>query len=314
LYFYFLAPAVVFIALRGLVGTDTATYVGYSKDILINQEFNYSAFELDIEPGFYIVIWLASIFLQDPQAAVNFISLIVAVYVAYVFSKTKQEQLVFLMLIFPMFFFDMTMNGVRYGLSFALGYHAVKFYETKNHIIFLLLVIFSTFIQMSGIIVALILISRKAKIRQLIPFFVVAVLFVGIFEDRILYKFASYEVLVSPGELSGLFPLLIFVFLWIFSLCAQRGVGFYSFAMVLMQVAAFILARYSYAGLRFQLLLLFAYFCFTARYIKINTASRYLAILFIGLICFMGKYKHFIDDEGNPPSPFMPYHFIWSSR
>ena len=115
-------PAVFVVVFRGDVGTDTGNYFQMAANIL--EEGSAVHNDFDIEIGFFWLLkWLAFLF-GEPRVIVNVIGFLIAWYSFFLYSKNVESMAVFALLLFPVFFFDMSMNGLRYGLAFLLAKHA----------------------------------------------------------------------------------------------------------------------------------------------------------------------------------------------
>lgn len=116
--FFIIAGALplVFLALfRGNVGTDTANYLSIFAAMQSSPELIPK-----IEPVFYAISWgLMSIF-DDPRVMVGSFALITTL--TLFFSSIKLENYGYILgsAIIPIFYQSMTMNGIRYGLSFSM--------------------------------------------------------------------------------------------------------------------------------------------------------------------------------------------------
>jgi hypothetical protein len=312
-----LVPALIFIALRGNVGTDTGNYLNMVQEIASNEGLGPGDF--DIEIGFYLLLKGLVLLFSEPRFVVNSISVFVALYCFHLFSKNIESFLIFSLLIFPVFFFDMTMNGLRYGLAFLLAKHASDEYLLGNKLKSFFLLVICIGFQLSGVLVFFLLRKNRFKILNLLYVTLFAIILYLIFQERFSYKFIAYTELESPSVTSGLLPLLVFLACWLNLLLVDSKFNLKFLPLLALEVASFVLARFSYAGIRFQLLILYVFFCFISG-INLNVYRRknYILVIslffLIGLIGFVGTLKHYTDDIGIPPSPFLPYHFFWESE
>jgi hypothetical protein len=312
-FFVGLIPSMLFIVLRGNVGTDTGNYLQMVQDISFNPEGSHKDF--DVEIGFYILLKGLLLLFSEPHFIVNSISFFIALYCFHLFSKNGEGFLIFSLLIFPVFFFDMTMNGIRYGLAFLLAKHASDEYYSGNKFKSLFLLFACIGFQLSGILVFVLFRVNKFKFLNLIYAILFAIIFYLIFQERLSYKIIAYAEFVSPSIASGSLPLLLFLACYLNLLLIDGGFGRRFMPLLALEAVSFLLAKFSYAGLRFQLLILFVFFCFISgiEFEKYGRKKMLVVSLFcmIGFIGFVGTLKHYIDDIGVPPSPFLPYHFFW---
>ena len=314
-FFIAMLPAIVFVVLRGNVGTDTDTYLTMIKAMLADP--NADSSEFDVEIGFFLLLRFLMFFMSDPRIILNSISLFIALYSYYLFSKKQYSTTIFCFLIFPMFFFDMSMNGLRYALAFLLAKHASDNFQDDRKVSGSLLLLLSVFLQISGILVFALMQLHKIRFRHALYSIPLMVVFYYVFDERLLYKFAAYQDLTAPSGTSGLFPLIIFFACYATLILARFEYAKLYFPIFLLEIASFMLTRITYAGLRFQLLVLFSFLCCISvielQKLTRNRKAVYGLFIAIGILCFAGTVKHYIDDEGQPPSPFLPYQYFWDA-
>ena len=109
-------------------------------------------------------------------------------------------------------------------------------------------------------------------------------------------------------------PLLVFFACYLIFIVIDKEESKNLYFLLVLQICSFFLARISYAGLRFQLLILFVLFCYISMVKFKFWKNRNLAIilfLLVGLIGFVGKLRNFNDGIDMSPTPFLPYHFFW---
>jgi EpsG family len=315
LFFVGLIPSIIFVIFRGNVGTDTGTYLQMVQDIGLNPTAERNDF--DIEIGFYLLLKAFSSLFHHPRVVINLVTAIIATYCINIFSRSKEQFLVFSFLVFPLFFFDMTMNGLRYALSFLLAKHASDEYANNNKFKSLVLFVACISFQLSGLLVFLLLRIRNFKFSTIAFALPLAMIFYSIFDERLAYKFIAYTQLESPDFLSGVLPLGVFLACYFNMMLIDRKFVKKFIPLLILEVASFILAKFTYAGLRFQLLILFVFFCLISE-VNLNEYKRKVVVLFlfflIGLIGFAGTLKHYVDDANMPPSPFLPYRFFWEEE
>lgn len=312
-FFMAMLPAIVFVALRGNVGTDTDTYHRMIEALLADPYAGSS--EFDVEIGFFFLLRFLMLFMNDPRVILNSISLFIALYSYFLFSKKQYSTTIFCLLIFPMFFFDMSMNGLRYALAFLLAKHASDNVQDDRKISGGILLLLSVSLQISGILVFFLMQLHKMRFRHALYSIPLMVIFYYAFDERLLYKFAAYQDLAAPTGTSGLFPLIIFFSCYATLVLARFEYAKLYFPILLLEIASFMLTRITYAGLRFQLLVLFSFLCCIS-VIELQKVTRNIKMVYglfivIGMLCFIGTVKHYIDDEGEPPSPFLPYQYFW---
>jgi hypothetical protein len=312
LFFIGLIPTFLVVCFRGDVGTDTWNYLGMAETLIQGGD----ASGLDVELGFLVFLKGLVLFFHSPRFVVNFISLLILVYAYGLFSKSIQRMFIFSVLIYPVFFFDMSMNGLRYGLAFLLAKHASDCLSSNRGRAAMVLLILAISMQMSSILVFILLQANKIKISHIKYLLPVTLIFIVFFQERLLYKYSAYQTLESAGPLSGLLPLLLFVTTYCVLTLLSKAFSKKLFLLLVIEVASFSLASVTYAGLRFQLLALFALFCFVSdiRFDKYTHKKAVITLLcIVGFVGFLGKMRNFSDGADLPPSPFLPYHFYWEA-
>jgi len=310
-----LVPAVFIVVLRGDVGTDTASYMRIIDSF--STETIGGGGTSEVEIGFeYISKFLLFIGLSS-KAVVIFISWCVCALVAYAFSRTKDDIIIFVLLVFPIFFYDMTMNGLRYGLSFCLAKIAYDAIEDNKKKTFAIMTLLSISFHLSGFVLLVMLMARKLSFKHLVIGGLCACILLVVFLDRLLFKFSAYGDLEAPSGLSGLAPLLLFALIYISMIVMSfKDVAYLTF-LFLLEIAFFILAKFSYAGLRFQFLTLFVLLCTLPRCAVMHSRNRTMflcLVFFIGILGFVSKSRNMIDGIDSGESPFLPYKFYWESK
>ena len=111
-----LIPAFLVAVLRGNIGVDTANYSRFFLD-KINKVSDSYTFEIGFEKIIDFLVFL-NFNIYGIFAA---IALIITVCLCISFSGSKSSALLFLLVFFPLFYVDSTMNALRYGLSFSIS-------------------------------------------------------------------------------------------------------------------------------------------------------------------------------------------------
>ncbi|MFT0545089.1 EpsG family protein [Allopusillimonas ginsengisoli] len=310
-------PAILLAIFRGDVGTDTANYISIFDAWSHNVE--PVAGSANVEIGFFLLsqffLWLG----LSSRWVLGVCSFLVCILLITAFSRSREDAIVFLCLVFPIFFYDMSMNGLRYGLAFCLAKMALDQLDARRKGAFLILLLIALSIHISAIGLVLLLQSKKIVSRG---FYFVAgagslLILVFLIWDRLMNKVDAYGALQSPGELSGLAPLLIFCMVCALSLVTNFREKYYLLFLFVMELGCFILARYSYAGLRLQLLVLFALFCYlpTIRFLSSRNKEIFIfGIILVGALGFLSMYKNMLASAGTGDSPFIPYHYVWDVK
>ena len=321
-------PMLLLVSLRGSVGTDTAAYIRIVSDIKANET------GIGIEQGFVYLIKALLYITNDPMFVLVLIALITTA-VLFVASKYDDRALfVLIVCIMPLFYLDMTMNGLRYGLSFAFAMLAMsKFYQ---HHLFLsvALGVVAVLFHVSGLLVFLItalLADNKFEfIRwlKLITILLLVVLAQYYLVDTVNYlaevnmrygldakgKYTAYKSFTSPSWYSGLATLIIsWLFIYVLHVGKKQDAllaNHQFYILISLTLLTFILAKFSYAGLRLQSVVLFTMLLmmqFKPRLAGIMDETIKKRMFVIGCLGVLVFVKNLISTQGQGPSPFAPW-------
>lgn len=310
-------PFVFLIAARGLVGTDTAQYLGIIRLIRAKGLFSVS-----LEPVFGILTNALMSFLHDPFATLIVVSVIVAVLMITAGLMLEKVPLIFSALVMPYFMFDMTMNGVRYGLAFALVALATVFLLRGRRWVFLALGALAGLTQISAIIlVAGVWTLLEARLRTFVIVLITLVIFVFVFGSYLDDKASAYAGVYIVSALSGLVPFVLAAALLggLFSVKEVRDSSLPQLAVLAAAVVvAFIMTRFSSGGLRVQQLILFLIYLYgAARIYRLQVEiwrNEILIVVAMAMAIAAGGFrlKNFSDDKYFGATPFNPYYFVWN--
>ena len=316
--FICLLPASFIVLFRGNVGTDTDVYLRFYRELIKNTDYDPS-----FERGFtYLSKILVTLGLNEGQG-VAAIGLLTIILLCICFSKNYDKLLIFTLLIFPTFFYDMTMNGLRYGLSFALTAIAVQNLYKKRRVIFIIISLMAFSIQSSSLFIFLIFFIGELPLKVIVISLIVAIIaiYLSTFSiidlDYFYGKQDMYKDFYSPDISSGLSPLIIFlsIYLTFLFFCKHESINVNKVIHVtlLLEILSFLLAKFSYAGLRFQMLFLFSLILFVSN--NFNLFQDKIKIMYcfglIGIISFIITIKHLNYSDDDVVSPFLPYKFSW---
>lgn len=311
LYFLVTLVPLVVVLLRGLVGTDTQSYIDIIG--LIDKDIDAS-----VEIGFYLTTKFLLLFTNDALVITKIIALWMFINFGLFFGQNKERIYIYTLLVMPLFFFDMYMNGLRYGIAYSFALLAYDQQKKKNNLRFLMLIALAISFHISSIILVALLFANYLRYingKSLIIIAVIVGAFTFFFKDRILLKLMQYSSIESPGALSGIMPLLIFILtvgLVVVS-AKKQSVFFLICVLCFAEIFSFIMSRYSYMGMRIQFIIILVLFCKLPELIYFRLQA-FLVMLFISLLCFTGRYRNMADEYGNGPSPFMPYHYYWEVK
>lgn len=306
-----LLPAAFIAVLSGDSGTDKASYY-----IWISNTFSGDIDLIAYEPGFkYLTLGLSYIYPSE-YFIIPVVGLITTIFLWLAFSGNKWQLIVFTFLLFPFFYFDMTMNGLRYGLSFAISAYAAKLIVEEKVKLFFIFGLLAVSMQYSSIIIiAMIYFSRInfKKIHTILLVVVVYVLFNVLDLSYFDNKVDMYKDLTKPSGISGLTPLVLFTLIFGLNWFINKKINKIFFIILGLQIASFILSLSSYSGLRFQSLFIFTLLIYIAFFQEVKDFKKRYLIYFIliGFMSFSLKIRNFMNEEKEVTTPFLPYEFYW---
>ena len=306
LFFVGLIPAIFICSFRGLVGQDTGLYLYW---------ISLPSDESSLEIGFKIYAYIVQLFEINYQYAINFIGFTISIILFFFLSKSKHHFLIFVFLIFPIFYYDMTMNGIRYGLAFSLSIPFIL--ESQSNFLKITTSKFFYFLALLNHNSSSLFLTLKLSLNLKFKYFVFllissAAIFYFLYE-YILKKFNDYSNEALPGAFSGIQPLVLSILVvlinnYFFTKNITRNLYILS-----IQLLCFLITQFSWAGIRFQFLVLFflLILIINDKYCK-NYSTYMLLLFFVGLIGFLFKIRNMLNYYGEPPTPFLPYLFIWN--
>lgn len=317
--FILLLPAILVFALRGNVGTDTYNYLG-----LLDDYMHYGESLAKYEPGFEILGKFLTYLGLNPRFALATIGLITTIILCKSYAKSKRQMLIFVLLVFPLFFYDFTMNGIRYGLSFSLATLAVDSIYRKKYSNATMWALIAFSMQYSSILVILPFVGALVKKRYIIFFILILVgaFFVSpelfsLITDRIAGKRDAYSEFFAPSLLSGLAPLLIVLTMYgsfLYFSNDRRSLRLMHIILIF-EIISFILSKFTYAGLRFQGVFMYCmilYLKYNVDFIDSNRMRKYVYVFILlsifGILLFIKNIAVIVDGD---LSPFLPYKFFW---
>jgi hypothetical protein len=306
-------PSLFIIGMRGDVGTDTAAYISL---------INYSNVDLEervstLEPFFLMIVYLKNYFNLESRLVLNIFSVSIVLVLFSFFYKNKHRFLIFSFLIFPVFLYDMTMNGIRYGMAFALSCFFISQskenlykFSSSNFIYFLSLLNHKT-----AIFFYIFKNAQSASIKNFIVICFVMILGFFTLQGYLVDKLSLYSEYSSPSIFSGVQPLIIsFLLLTTNSIFFKKNLRRNSYLFVI-QLIFYIVTQFSYAGIRFQFLELFYIIVLLVLDKETKNYNVYMLLLMlIGLFGFLFRLNNFYSTIGQGESPFLPYNFFWENK
>lgn len=309
-----LLPMAFLAIFRGNVGMDTAVYI-QTIDQIIEAGRLVGVFE----PLFEMFVLCLSVVTSDASVILALIGLLITVILVWAGLRRNTNPYLFCLLVVPVYYFDMVMNGVRYGLAFSLVYLASTFLLQGRHWVYLALVLLASLIQVSSIMLGLLLyILYLRRWRWMVYGGVIAAAFVAVFSSYLLAKVQSYSGLQTTSWLSGLSTVFVswcLLIIWALDVKARRQSGMVILILAALTIIMIGVSNFSYAGIRLQQLVAFlVVLCLvmhTERYeIQLSPISK-VAIVLVSLLAFLFRMKNFADTANMGSSPFVPYLFFW---
>lgn len=331
-------PLMLLAVLRGDVGTDTAVYVQIVSGIrdMGQAVSGYANTPIAGYGEFTAMVKMLLWFTANPRAILSMIAIFTTVILIRTSLFSERATLLLVTCIVPVFYLDMTMNGVKYGLAFAVATYAILQSYQGNWRVSGILQAIAVFMHTSTLIlffVTWLLINNEKQKKHLL----MTVLAVGMVFSLSSYitsaplpitsapssnggeywhgKYVVYAQQQSPSLLSGLSTLMLsLATLWLlhYKNSLGRSLTKRQFVSMIGLVALmFIVAKLSYAGLRLQSVVLFAIFV-NMQYkpeLEELTASRAMKVnlFLIGALGAAFFIKSIISTEGFGASPFLPY-------
>ncbi|MPM80464.1 hypothetical protein SDC9_127511 [bioreactor metagenome] len=162
--------------------------------------------------------------------------------------------------------------------------------------------------------------KRKYWVIVIMLLCIFVIVFPNIFDLLIFYfdkKEYAYSLYYSPNNFSGVAPLLLTILFHLnFTINTKKKNRSSLIHLILIaEVVSFLIARYSYAGLRLQGAFMFAMILFLKNNWQfIQHRKRNLQILaIISLLAFLISIKN-ISSSLESDSPFLPYTFFWDEK
>jgi hypothetical protein len=307
-----IAPAATFAVLRGRTGTDTAIYQNIVAGIWSG---NLKVVPRTLEPGFVWLVRALEWAGHDPRIAIAILSLLIVIACVVAFGRTAEDACVFATLIFPLFFYDMAMSGLRYGLAFCAAKAASDIWARRRHGASIALAAVAASLHVSAVLLVVLLQVRRLRVLRYagLAAAIGGVLF-AMHHDALLAKVGLYSAFTPPAQMSGSAPLVLALLTlaagWALLARLPRTLAF----LFVCEIASFALARVSYAGLRFQWLVLFAMGCQFVPLLRVPGVRRgyvIAALVTIGAIGFAMRLRNMFGEYGLGTSPFLPYRFFW---
>jgi len=307
-------PMMLLVFLRGNVGIDTPKYV-QSVEFVRNAE----TYLLIFEPGFEYLILLLSLVFVDEMVVIKIIAGIsTAFLLATRFSTPIRAQVISLVVI-PYYYLDMTMNGLRYGLAFAMLLFSIDNLVGNRNFRFAAWTLLSVSMQATSLYVAGLLHALfRPSFRIMSSVLLVCVILGIVGAEYILEKVQANSELSIASPTAGLAPLLLSLLCLLGCWSEYRVRKEHLLKILILFSLTFLtyaITQVSYAGLRFQQLNFFAILLFIICAFEVSKVERSRSILFVLVIaCLFGtafRLNNFSSEAGLEPASFVPYRFSW---
>ncbi|WP_425074102.1 EpsG family protein [Sagittula sp. S175] len=307
-------------ALRGSVGTDTYTY-----RVMI--DFFLRGYTLALEPGFLFSANLLSYLTTDPDVLVNLFAVVFFGAVLVFIRRATYNELVYLFAYFaPLYFIGYSMNGLRIGLATVFFLLFFQCFQRRQWIWAGLLGAVAFLFHFSILVAFAVLwlfpsgnMRRRALLFRAGAFLALIGALFGIqgYLLEQIDRYSSADTLGASGGAAGLSGVIKFaLFLpFTFWLPLRRSHLVQMAAAAFLAIGlSFMLARFSYAGLRFMDIFLWVIpLTYVAR-LKLGQQMGSTFLFGLGLAGYIGALftlRNFFASQGLGESPFIPYHFIW---
>ena len=309
-----LLPMLFIVLLRGNVGVDTPKYVQAVEFIR-----NADTYLFIFEPGFEYLILLLSKVVTEDDLVIKLIAVLSTSFLVAARWSTAIRVQVLSLVVIPYYFLDMTMNGLRYGLAFAILIFSLDNLVANRNLRFAGWTVLSISIQATSLYVAGLLhtlFRPNFRIVSLVFVVVAAVGFIG--AEYILEKVQANSELFIASPTAGLAPLLLSLLCLLGCWSEHRIRKEHSTKILILFALTFltyVVTQFSYAGIRLQQLNFFTILLFIICAFEMSKVERSRSVLFmLILVCILGtafRLNNFNSEAGLEPSSFAPYRFSW---
>jgi hypothetical protein len=303
-------PLVLLACLRGHTGTDTAAYYTVFTGL------GSSPIDYGGEPLFGMFAQLIWTLIPDPRFVVSIISLTTASLMIWGISRARYGAWFGGLVLVPAMYFELTLNVLRFGVASSIFLIASQVPFKERPIRYLLLAVLATGMHFSSALLFILFIGVTRRGQTI--WVAVSVLLVAggalLMPGYMAAKSDLYTDMVAPNATSGLLFLLLQLSLLSVVLRWRSDFDIPASGIALCAVLAFatyIVTQFTYAGIRFQLILFYLLIVVLLRqYAPAGNrvpAQLGMWLLVIGLIGFAGRLHNMSDERGQGPSPFLPY-------
>ncbi|MFY9090185.1 EpsG family protein [Arcobacter aquimarinus] len=300
IFLFFLLPVFFLVIFRGNIGVDTEVYESIIDYYILTGECR-------VEPLFCFISEPIYSLVNRSDFTLRVITAIFCILFYFAFSKTKNDIVVASLFIFPVFFYDMSTNGIRYGLAFIL-FKLLFDGLTKKSILTIPIYIS---IQSSSLLLVILSFINKINLKKiaLIVLILAPIFYLLIGGTYLTQRIEAYSGNPSPNLYSGILNFLL-GFLIISTLRYFRRILLKEFLIYFTILLSFqILSYFTYAGLRLVQLMLFYFAIRSIPLINISNLKSNIIICFIlfitGFIYFLNLLRVMSVEH------YLPYQFIF---
>lgn len=302
---------------RGNVGTDTATYIRVFEDIKSGISPPYG------EPLFLLINKFLIFSASDAAMAVKAVALIFFFLLIGLTLRADKDERFFLMSFFmPGFAYSYSMNALRIGIASAVFLYVLHYLRRGMRIKAVIGAVISIFFHYSSMFFCFYVIifednlfkSKRILFYILSLMVLMALLWVNF--DYMEGKISLYKNFDSPGDFSGLRVIFVILFIMvglIFGSLPKKDVFINIGVGSIFIVLFYVLARFSYAGLRGLELMAFSWpasvlLLYGKRGRNFDLPLK-ISFLIGGVVFSIAIYLGYLGEYDKGESPFLPYIF-----
>jgi len=300
-----------------MVATDTAFYVDLFNAIGESDKILWL-----FEPLFTLIVKLLMPIIGNAHTLLLLMAAMTTCLLLTGAIRLEKQPLLFATLMVPYQYFELTMNAARLGLAVGFSIWSIIFLVRGDRVWFIICSIIASQIHITSILLtAGTWLLLEARIRTVVIVSILgAVAFLSL-ESYIRGKFTAYTEIQTEGGTAGVAPLLLGN-LAILAICLdekfRKSHPLQLTALFVLVNTFFFLTQISYAGLRFQAIMIpFIYLYVAAASVRdahrISLRAFWPLILFALMACLfrLRNYSALPETMSNLASPYIPYHFFW---
>lgn len=310
--------------LRGAIGTDTVSIYQSTAQQLMQSGLHAST---EMEWGFRLLLYGLVEITRSPVLAVRGVAVVFTLLLAkFAFHSNLNERLFLFAIFVPIFFYQFGLNAERIGIACALLILSLQYFRLGKDKQAVVAALLSVSFHISALVIIGYVIATSLNFKSKRFYMIVLLVIAGAIALAVLKqnyvetKLNLYGDYPSPNKLSGLSQVAIVAILLLTLTVARMNwttrLKIFSITTFL-TIGFFVLAHFSYAGLRLLSLMSFALpYALVLQYTK---ASREIplkisAVFFVaGLVGAALFYRNMFDAPHGVAGAFMPYTFLWQN-